>query len=59
MTAEGVRRYAVTSRTIDVDYYSNAKNAKKLSMSVEEIEASGKLPARAQKFSYGMTTLGV
>ncbi|ROW13697.1 hypothetical protein VPNG_04518 [Cytospora leucostoma] len=57
--AEGVRRYAVTSRTIDLSYYSNEKKAGKLNRSIEEIEASGKLPARARNFSYGETTLGV
>ncbi|KAK7737287.1 hypothetical protein SLS53_006590 [Cytospora paraplurivora] len=57
--AEGVRRYAATGRTIDLNYYSDEKKAGKLNMSLEEIEASGKLPARARNFSYGVTTLGV
>ncbi|KUI69350.1 hypothetical protein VM1G_04852 [Cytospora mali] len=55
----GVRRYAVTSRTIDIDYYKDPKRAQKLGTSVQQLEASGSFPVRARDFSYGNTTLGI
>ncbi|KUI54213.1 hypothetical protein VP1G_01558 [Cytospora mali] len=55
----GVRRYAVTSRTIDIDYYKDPKRAQKLGTSVQQLEASGSFPVRARDFSYGNTALGV
>lgn len=55
--ARGKRRYAMTSRTIDIGYYKNAKRAGKLGTSIEEMEASGKVPDRARHYTYGCTTL--
>ncbi|ROV98770.1 hypothetical protein VMCG_06814 [Cytospora schulzeri] len=59
VVVKGKRRYAVTSRTIDVDYYKTPKFANKLGTSIEQLEASGDLPDRARAFKYGNTTLGV
>lgn len=56
--SDGVRRYAVTGRAIDINYYKDPKLASKLGTSVEQMEASGRLPDRARHFSYGDTTLG-
>lgn len=45
----------MTSRTIDIGYYKNPKRAAKLGTTIEEMEASGRIPDRAKDYVYGST----
>lgn len=53
---KGTRRYAMTSRTIDIGFYRNPKHIGKLGTTIEEMESSGILPDRAKAYTYGTTT---
>lgn len=56
-----MRRYAMTSRTINFDYYRQAKEKKKLAqkgLTVEEMEKAAQIPDHAVHFAYNGTTLG-
>lgn len=56
-----MRRYAMTSRTINFDYYRQAKQKKTLvqkGLTVEEMEKAARIPDHALRFAYNGTTLG-
>ncbi|POS81565.1 hypothetical protein DHEL01_v200003 [Diaporthe helianthi] len=56
----GMRRYAMTSRTINFDYYRQAKQKDKLlkkGLTVEDMEKAAQIPDHALNFAYNGTTL--
>lgn len=61
MIPEGIRRYAMTSRTINFDHYRQPKQKAKLvqrGLTIEKMEEAAQFPERAMSFAYNGTTLG-
>ncbi|KAK7715294.1 hypothetical protein SLS64_003993 [Diaporthe eres] len=58
---DGIRRYAMTSRTINFDHYRQQKQKAKLAqrgLAIDEMEEAAQLPDHALGFAYNGTTLG-
>ncbi|KAI7779599.1 hypothetical protein LA080_000711 [Diaporthe eres] len=58
---DGIRRYAMTSRTINFDHYKQQKQKAKLvqrGLAIDEMEEAAQLPDHALHFAYNGTTLG-
>lgn len=56
-----MRRYAMTSRTINFDYYRQPKETEKLiekGLTIDEMEKAAQIPDHALQFTYNGTTLG-
>lgn len=56
-----MRRYAMTSRTINFDYYRQSKEQSKLiqkGLTIDEMEQAAQIPDHALRFAYNGTTLG-
>lgn len=57
---KGMRRYAMTSRTINFNHYRQPKEKAKLAqkgLTIDEMEQAAQLPDHALEFSYNGTTL--
>lgn len=58
----GIRRFAMTSRVINKDYYLDKKAAKKLEklkLTLEDMQKSSRIPRRATAFVFEGTQLEI
>ncbi|KAI3393629.1 hypothetical protein diail_3856 [Diaporthe ilicicola] len=58
---DGIRRYAMTSRTINFDHYSEPKQKEKLDergLTIDEMKEAAQLPDHAKDLTYNGTKLG-